>query len=136
MPYDGSTYHNPEIPSLDGINKVIELLGDERKWCKQQLRSSDGRHCILGAMKAADATLALKQSILAAIKQVTGRDYRRIDAFNDHPKTTHPMVMKVLNTARENIIAEAAGGWATPAPQRAVRVAKGALAKMRELVGA
>ena len=39
-----------------------------------------------------------------AIQQVTGRDYLRIEMFNDHPMTTHGMVVKVLNQARDNIL--------------------------------
>jgi hypothetical protein len=53
---------------------------------------------------AADATIALKEPILLAIKQVTGRDYLRIEMFNDHPLTTHSLVIKVLHQARENIV--------------------------------
>ena len=55
-------------------------------------------------MMAADATIALKEPILLAIKQVTGRDYLRIEMFNDHPLTTHGLVVRVLGQARENIV--------------------------------
>jgi len=103
MPFDG-TGHESRIEALDKMDKVIDLLSREDRWCKQQLRSYDGRRCILGAMMAADATIALKEPILTAIKQVTGRDYLRIEMFNDHPLTTHGMVVKVLGKARENIV--------------------------------
>ncbi|HEX7969229.1 MAG TPA: hypothetical protein VF502_13495, partial [Stellaceae bacterium] len=49
-------------------------------------------------------TIALKEPILLAIKQVTGRDYLRIEMFNDHPLTTHGLVLKVLHQARENVV--------------------------------
>src|ERR1700733_11876404 len=104
MPFDG-TGHEGRIDALDKMDKVIDLLSREDRWCKQQLRSYDGRRCILGAMMAADATIALKEPILLAIKQVTGRDYLRIEMFNDHPLTTHGTVVKVLERARENIVA-------------------------------
>jgi hypothetical protein len=104
MPFDGADYEG-RIDALARIDKVIELLSREDRWCKQQLRSYDGRRCILGAMMAADATIALKEPILMAIKQVTGRDHLRIEMFNDHPLTTHPLVMRVLHQARDNIIA-------------------------------
>jgi len=103
MPFDGNGYEG-RIETLDKMDKVIDLLSGEDRWCKQQLRSYDGRRCILGAMMAADATIALKEPILLAIKQVTGRDYLRIEMFNDHPLTTHGLVIKVLDQARENIV--------------------------------
>lgn len=103
MPFDGTGYEG-RIETLDKMDKVIDLLGREDRWCKQQLRSYDGRRCILGAMMAADATIALKEPILLAIKQVTGRDYLRIEMFNDHPLTTHGLVLKVLHQARENVV--------------------------------
>jgi hypothetical protein len=103
MPFDGTGYEG-RIEALDKVDKVIDLLGQEDRWCKQQLRSYDGRRCILGAMMAADATVALKEPILLAIRQVTGRDYLRIEMFNDHPLTTHGLVLRVLNQARDNIV--------------------------------
>jgi hypothetical protein len=104
MPFDGTGYDG-RIEALDKMDRVISLLSREDRWCKQQLRSYDGRRCILGAMMAADATIALKEPILMAIKQVTGRDYLRIEMFNDHPLTTHATVIEVLNQARDNIVA-------------------------------
>jgi len=105
MPLDGTGYES-RIEALDKIDKVIDLLNDKRRWCKHQLLTRDGRRCILGAMMAADATIALKEPILLAIKQVTGRDYLRIEMFNDHPLTTHGLVVRVLGQARDNIV-----GW-------------------------
>ena len=103
MPFDGTGYES-RVDALEKMDKVIDLLSREDRWCKQQLRSYDGRRCILGAMMAADATIALKEPILLAIKQVTGRDYLRIEMFNDHPMTNHPLVVKVLHQARQNIV--------------------------------
>jgi hypothetical protein len=103
MPFDGTGYEG-RIEAIDKMDKVIDLLSREDRWCKQQLRSYDGRRCILGAMMAADATIVLKEPILLAIKQVTGRDYLRIEMFNDHPLTTHGLVLKVLGQARENVV--------------------------------
>lgn len=102
MPFDGATF-TQTCDAVAKMDKVINFLIDEKHWCKQQLRSYDGRRCILGAMMAADATIVLKEPILLAIKQVTGRDYLRIETFNDHPLTTHGLVVKVLHRAREII---------------------------------
>jgi hypothetical protein len=83
MPFDGTVYEG-RIEALEKMDKVIDLLAREDRWCKQQLRSYDGRRCILGAMMAADATIALKEPILLAVNQITSRDYRRIEMFKDH----------------------------------------------------
>ena len=107
MPFDGNGFES-RIDALERMDKVIDLLSREDRWCKQQLRSYDGRRCILGAMMAADATIALKDPILLAIKQVTGREYLRIEMFNDHPLTTHALVVKVLHRARDNVVSGAA----------------------------
>jgi hypothetical protein len=114
MPFDGTGYEG-RIEALDKMDKVIDLLSREDRWCKQQLRSYDGRRCILGAMMAADATIVLKEPILLAIKQVTGRDYLRIEMFNDHPLTTHGLVLKVLHQARDNVVNGVAERPQTPA---------------------
>ena len=102
MPFDGTGYEDC-FEALEKIDKVIDLLGDERRWCKKQLQTLDGRRCVFGAMKAADATHLLKAPILLAIEQVTGHSYARIEHFNDHPATTHALVVGVLRQARENI---------------------------------
>ncbi len=102
MPFDGTRYEG-RVQALDKMDKVIDLLSDPRRWCKRQLRSPDGRYCIVGAMRAAEAVAELKAPILLAIEQVTGR-VCGIEDFNDHPATTHALVVEVLGQARENII--------------------------------
>jgi hypothetical protein len=103
MPFDGTGLEGRR-EGLSKINKVIELLATEERWGKQQLRSYDGRYCVLGAMMAADA-ITLKEPVLLGIKQITGRNYLRIEMFNDHPLTTHGLVLQVLNQTRDNIVA-------------------------------
>jgi hypothetical protein len=125
MPFDGTRYEDRN-PALDKMDKVIDLLSDERRWCKRQLRSPDGRYCILGAMRAAGAVAELKAPILLAIKQVTGHNWPRIEYFNDHPTTTHARVVRVLWQARENVI--------NGAPQ-AVQQRIGTLALFRHAFG-
>ncbi|HEV2551715.1 MAG TPA: hypothetical protein VGU20_30680 [Stellaceae bacterium] len=102
MPFDGNDYERT-IDILDKLDKVIALLSNKRRWCQGQLQTTDGRYCIGGAMMAVGATLELRTPILHAIEQVTGRDYVRIERFNDHPRTTHGLVIKVLHKARENL---------------------------------
>ena len=103
MPFDGND-DDSRIEILDKLDEVIALLSDKRRWCQGQLQTADGRYCIGGAMMAVGARLALRQPILQAIEQVTGRDYARIERFNDHPRTTHGLVIKVLHRTRENMI--------------------------------
>ena len=103
MPFDGIRYEG-RIQALDKMDKVIDLLSDERRWCQKHLQTPDGRYCIVGAMGAAGGEVELKRPILRAIAQLTGRSYGRIEDFNDHPVTTHPLVVRVLWQARENII--------------------------------
>jgi hypothetical protein len=104
MPFDGIGLEGRGV-ALGKIDEVIDLLATEDRWCKQQLRSYDGRRCLLAAMLAADAAVMLKEPILLGIKQITGRDYLRIEIFNDHPLTTHGLVLRVLHQARENRVA-------------------------------
>jgi hypothetical protein len=55
-------------------------------------------------MMDADATVVLMEPILLAIKQVTGRDYRKVEAFNDARSTSHGLVLRVLHQTRDNIL--------------------------------
>src|SRR5260221_9761897 len=103
MPFDGTSYEGRN-PALDKMDKVIDLLSDPRRWCQKRLQTPDRRYCIAGAMRAADAVAELKLPILLAIEQVTGHSYARIEDFNDHRVTPHPLVVRVLWQARENII--------------------------------
>jgi hypothetical protein len=102
MPLDGSEY-DVRNHALDQIDRIIALLATEDKWCKGALQRADGRRCILGAMRAVDALIALKASIMQAIEQVTGCCCWSIESFNDHKTTTHPLVLRVLHQTRENI---------------------------------
>lgn len=114
MPFDGTGFDG-RGKTLAKMDRVIDLLSEERRWCKRQLQTPDGRRCIVGAMVAADAAVELKRPILLAIEQVTGHR-ARIEAFNDDPRTTHALVVKVLHRARANIASEA-----SPATDRGVR---------------
>jgi hypothetical protein len=45
----------------------------------------------------------LRQIVLRAINEVTGRHYRSIEAFNDHPNTDCAQVVEVLARARTDL---------------------------------
>ena len=102
MPFDDDR-HDERSDALAKMDKVIALLATEDRWCKFFAESSNGRRCLWGAIWAEDAAMILNAPILDAIKQVAGRHYESIDAFNDHPATTHATVLKVLHQARRNI---------------------------------
>jgi tRNA-binding EMAP/Myf-like protein len=106
MPFDGNGFEH-RIGALEKIDRVIDLLGHENRWCKQQLHTYDGRRCILGAVQHVGGTIELQRPILQAIEQVTGVRHARIEAFNDHPATSHALVLRVLYRTRENIVSGA-----------------------------
>ena len=101
MPFDGVGFVANE--SVDKLDAVIDLLGMPDRWCKGALRSHDGRYCIRGAIRAVNGAELLEPAILQAIGHVVGRRFRRIEAFNDHPNTSHDQVVEVLTRARRNI---------------------------------
>jgi hypothetical protein len=102
MPFDGTGYEG-RVQALDKMDRVIDLLSDPRRWCKKRLRTPDGRYCLLGAIRAEGLVSELVAPLLLAIEQVTGHSWR-IEEFNDHRRTTHALVLKVLGRARENIL--------------------------------
>ena len=103
MPFDGASLGAAE--ELRKIDSVIDLIGTPDKWCKGSIRTGDGRFCLRGAMREVDGADAMSPAILAAVYDVTGRHYRRIESFNDHPQTEHDQVIAVLMRAREHVAA-------------------------------
>src|SRR5260370_24359949 len=89
----------------DKIDAVIELIGTPDRWCKGALRSHDGRYCIRGAVRAVDGSELLEPAILQAVVELAGRRFRRIEAFNDHPNTSHDQIVAGLSRARDHIMA-------------------------------
>ncbi len=106
MPFDDASYRD-DGRVLGKLDEVIDLLNDGKGWCKQQLHIGDERHCIVGAMRSVGAEADLRGPILEAIRQVTGRRCARIELFNDHPLTRFPLVLRVLQQARQNIATSA-----------------------------
>lgn len=104
MPLDSMEF--PENPLLVKLGRVERLLVTEQQWCKGKLRDGHGRHCLVGAIEAADAWEELPAMILRATREVSGKRYWRIESFNDDPHTTHRDVLLVLRRARQNIIAQ------------------------------
>ena len=108
MPFDGRESEHQTRQYLlarldEGMVRVRALLDREDRWCKGALHTSEGRHCLIGAMEATRAERLLRPAILRAISEHTGRYYLRIECFNDKKSTTHADVIAVLDRAARNI---------------------------------
>jgi hypothetical protein len=100
MPFDGVGLGFDD--RMHKIDRVINLLATPERWCKGRFKTYDGRHCIRAAIMAVDGA-ALRPVVLRAINEVTGRHYRSIESFNDHPDTDHARVVEVLARARTDL---------------------------------
>jgi hypothetical protein len=106
VPFDSAAFSGH--PILETLDRVIALLARPRGWCKGTLHTTDGRHCLIGAIGRLGDVEGLHDAILKAVRQVTGRRYGYLVRFNDDPHTTHAEVCDVLRRTRRNIIAAAA----------------------------
>ena len=127
MPLDGTELTFLEDQRLLKLAAVERLIATPDQWCKGELHSNDGRHCLIGAMEIADARRLLEPVILKAVKEVGRRRCWRIEFFNDHPRTTHSDVLRVLRRAREKIIASMMEGDHPPSVRQRL------LARLRAL---
>jgi hypothetical protein len=98
MPFDGAGVVVPD--RLNQIENVIQLIDAPEKWCKGRRRKRDGRFCVYGALVEVNAR-SLTPVLLQAIHEVTGRRYYCVEVFNDDIGTTHAVVLRVLNRARD-----------------------------------
>ncbi len=100
MPFDGAGLVIPD--RLNQVEDVIRLIDAPAKWCKGRRRTRDGRFCIYGALVEANAR-NLTPVILQAVHEITGRRYYCVEVFNDDIGTTHDLVLRVLNRARDGL---------------------------------
>jgi hypothetical protein len=112
MPFDGTGDGRGEV--LQKLERVIDLLSNEERWCKGIAETPGGRRCLMGAIRKAEGQLLLEPIVLQAIREVTGRNYWRIESFNDAKATSHALVLEVLERASENV----AAGRNAAAPRR------------------
>lgn len=103
MPFDELAF--PKYENLRKIDHVIDLISSPAQWCKGTDRNEAGQYCIRGAMIAAGAFAALEPIVMRSIRESANPRFRRIEEFNDDPDTTHSDVVRVLNRAREHIVA-------------------------------
>ena len=119
MPFDGT--QAPRLIAYEKIDEVMKLIGSEDRWCKGSLSTLDGRRCLVAAMQTVHAQQMLEPIVLHAIRDVTGKHFRRIERFNDHRTTSHATVMQVLGRARDSLFESAI----MPAQQGSARVGFG-----------
>jgi len=105
MPFDGNSYVRSE--AVARLDHTIHLLAPEERWVKRVLETDDGRRCIMGALRTANAE-RLEPFVCAAINELTGKPLN-VAVFNDARETTYAMVIDALMRARRMIVeAEAA----------------------------
>jgi hypothetical protein len=105
--------------ALDKLAMTERLLGSENHWCKGTLHEGQQRYCILGALDVVGARHLLAPVVLHAAREVSGRHYWRVEAFNDDRRTTHADVLRALRHAREKIASGTIQlGFAEPWPHR------------------
>jgi len=118
MPFDGDRFACNPL-SVAKLDRVIALIDTPEKWCQGSVVDYDGRMCIVGAISSLGrdsvAPLGLFGPVVHAIAEITGRAMP-IEAFNDHPCTTHKLVMKVLRRTRENLLAGVTASGARTCP--------------------
>lgn len=129
MPFDGREFEQSNL-MLEKLDSVIDLLSSEDKWCKYQVRTNDGRRCIMGVLIDVDGAALLADPILAAARELTGKSHGRVERFNDHRKTDHRLVLAVLRRARENLLLGKMTSGRTPTVARRVRTFYAALARL------
>jgi hypothetical protein len=104
MPLDGTEFALLEDHPLAKLAAVERLIATRQQWCQGKMRDEKGRHCLVGAMEAAQARHLLEPIILRAAREIGGKRYWRVEFFNDDPRTTHADVLRVLRRARDNVI--------------------------------
>jgi hypothetical protein len=129
MPFDGREF-GQHSRMLEKLEKVVGLLRAEDKWCQHEMKTGDGRHCILGALVHVGANSILGDVILRAANEVTGKAYGSVDAFNDDPETDHTLVRAALIRSRENILLGKAPIVPMVTVERRVRMFYSALARL------
>lgn len=103
MPFDGRAF-GCRGEMLGQLEVATDLLRTEDRWCKRTLETTDGRRCVLGALMHVGGNAQLGEVILCAARELTGKSYRGVEAFNDDPATSHALILAVLNRSRDIIL--------------------------------
>lgn len=77
MPLDGTDLEFIGNHPLAKLGAVESLLATEQQWCKGRLRDRGGRHCLIGAMQAAEAHQILEPIILRAASNWSPYHFRQ-----------------------------------------------------------
>lgn len=103
MPFDGKEFQQGHL-MLEKIDQLIGALQTEDRWGKGQLRTKDGKRCIMGVLNDIDAFSLLTRPILDAVRELTGKSCNSIERFNDLHTTDHQLVLAVLQRTRDNVL--------------------------------
>jgi hypothetical protein len=70
MPFDGREFGQRDL-TIEKLDSVTDLLRTENKWCKRELKTTDGRRCILAAPTAKwhSSTMILELIMLARTRE-------------------------------------------------------------------
>jgi hypothetical protein len=129
MPFDGREFGR-HSEMLRKLGAVTELLGTEERWYKRELKTRDGRRCILGALMHVGGNAQLSEIILCAARELTGKPYRGVESFNDGSTTTHRLVLAVLSRSRDIILSGRVPVTNRPTVEARVRRFYAALARI------
>lgn len=114
MPFDGPRGNDDR---LERLARARALIDTKEFWAQGVIERPFARaesggfvvvstaRCMLAALAAAKA-LDFVDVIIAAARKVTpGMNWMRVESFNDHPTTTHAMVMRAFDIARDDLLA-------------------------------
>jgi hypothetical protein len=124
MPFDGTDSDTP----FALVDYMIDYFSDEKHWCKKHYaiehENQDTQYCLTGIMWFKEdrsysdgKSLLILQSLHDAIKiryphigypvgDTRYTDENSIVMFNDHPDTTHVMILTILLDARSLLLGE------------------------------
>lgn len=85
----------------DTLRKALALIEKPENWCKGVyggLGFSD-RRCAFGALAEAARATEVGGEAIRAVRSVLPPEFPNVESFNDHPDTTHPMVVDLFKRA-------------------------------------
>lgn len=98
MPFDGGEIGT----ALSKIDQVIVLPATPDRRCEGAEATRDGKHCIVGALRAVRAHDLLHPVVMRVITERPGHRYG-IQSFSDSRTMDHALVLKVLHRAPEHV---------------------------------
>ncbi len=88
----------------DTLRKALALIEKPENWCQNEY-DKDGAFCLFGAISVANASdpgMPWDSRAFNAVRRILIHRHGHIGSlehFNDHPDTTHPMVVDLFKRA-------------------------------------